>query len=83
MVFATGLTDMEEVDAPPGDQENVLPGGGEGTESITCAPEQVIPSFGFCPEFSTTLIVGEGIGLTVIVLEPGAEQPAALVTVTL
>ena len=46
------------------------------------APAQIWPSLLVVPDVSVTAIAGVGIGLTVMVRVEVAEQPFALVTVT-
>jgi hypothetical protein len=50
--------------------------------SVAEAPAQMMPSLFVVPELSVSVIVGVGSGFTVMVLVEVAEQPLALVAVT-
>jgi hypothetical protein len=76
-VVAVGLTLIEAVVAPPG-QEYVPP---PLAVRVALAPAQMIPSLFVAPEVSVTDIDADGSGFTVMVVLVVAVQPF-VVTVT-
>ena len=77
-MVVVGITVMAAVAAPVLHTYVVPP----EAVSVAEAPLQMIPSLLATPEVSVTAMAGVGSGFTVMVVEAVAEQPAALVTVT-